>query len=169
MSISFLDTIPGWFRKKPPEKTHEASLTQTPAVTSEAIKASPSAPTRPNKPPYKRTSHGDSEKRNRHRAEKEVKEFLAKWELTKNFVRPGDTVVCMPVRRWPGPSALRMLKDEYGFSGFTRDTRVVNGKLERLIRFDTSGMSVRAIAKQADSLISDDSLKNEYGGFYVDA
>lgn len=168
MSKSFLDIIAGWFRKKPSEETHEASLTQTPAVTSEAIKASPSAPVRPNKPPYKRTSHGDREKRNRHRAEKEVDEFLAKWDLTKNFVRPGDTVVCMPVRRWPGPSALRMLKDEYGFSGFTRDTRVVNGKLERLISFDISGVNARAAAKLADGLASGDVPKNEFGGFYVD-
>ena len=67
MFESIRNTISGWFRRKPPEnapgESPEPQLTQTPTVTSEVIAVTPS---KPPKPHYKRHSHGDKDKRNRH-------------------------------------------------------------------------------------------------------
>ena len=169
MFESIRNTISGWFRRKPPEnapgESPEPQLTQTPTVTSEVIAVTPS---KPPKPHYKRHSHGDKDKRNRHRAEKEVKEFLDRWDLHKPFLTPGKPDVCMQVRRWPGPMALKILEKEHGFSKFARSMGTVNGRPEKLLSFNIMGTFSSLAAKQTAAKLADN-LAESSGGMYIDA
>ena len=168
MFESIRNTISGWFHRKPPEnvpgESPEPQLTQTPKVTSEVIAVTPSKPAKPH---YKRHSHGDKDKRNRHRAEKEVKEFLDRWNLYKPFRTPWNNDVCMPVRRWPGPMALKILEKEYGFTKFERsfDDGLIRTKMLSFNIMNTfsSKAAMQTAAKLADQ------LEESSGGMTVDA
>ncbi len=166
MFESIRNTISGWFRRKPPEnvpgESPEPQLTQTPKVTSEVIAVTPS---KPPKPHYKRHSHGDKCKRNRHRAEKEVKEFLDRWDLHKAFLTPGKLDVCLQVRRWPGPMALKILEKEYGFTKFERsfDERARS----KLLSFNILKTFSSTAAKQNAAKLAD-KLEESSGGMYVE-
>lgn len=169
MFESIRNTISGWFRKKPPENVPGESsgpqLTQTPKVTSEVIAVTPSKPAKPH---YKRHSHGDKGKRNQHRAEKEVEEFLARWDLHKAFRTPGNLDVCIPVRRWPGPIALKILEKEHGFSKFERSMGEANGMRSKLLSFNIMGTFSSSAAKKTAAKLAD-KLEESSGGMFVDA
>ena len=166
MFESIRNTISGWFRRKPPEnapgESPEPQLTQTPTVTSEVIAVTPSKPAKPH---YKRHSHGNKDKRNRHRADKEVKEFLDRWNLYKPFYTPGITDVCMPVRRWPGPIALKILEKEYGFTKFERS---FGGMRSKMLSFNIMNTFSSVAAKQNAAKLADQ-LAESSGGLYTDA
>jgi len=166
MFESIRNTISGWFRRKPPEiipgESPGQQLTQTPTVTSEVIAVTSSKPVKPH---YKRQSHGNKDKRNRHRAEKEVKEFLERWDLYKPFHTPWNNEVCMPVRRWPGPMALKILEKEYGFTKFERlFSDEVHSKM---LSFNIEKTSSSPAAKQTAAKLADQ-LEKSSGGMYVE-
>lgn len=165
MFESIRNTISGWFRRKPPEnvpgESPEPQLTQTPTVTSEVIAVTPSKPAKPH---YKRHSHGNKDKRNRHRAEKEVKEFLDRWDLHKPFHTPGKLDVCMTVRRWPGPIALKILEKEYGFTKFERS---YGGMRSKMLSFNIMKTFSSTAAKQNAAKLADQ-LAETSGGMYVE-
>jgi len=166
MFESIRNMISGWFRSKPSENVSGESpgqqLTQTPTVTSEVIAVTSSKPVKPH---YKRQSHGNKDKRNRHRAEKEVKEFLDRWDLYKPFHTPGKLEVCMPVRRWPGPMALKILEKEYGFTKFERLFSVeVHSKM---LSFNIAKTFSSTAAKQNAAKLADQ-LEESSGGMYVE-
>jgi hypothetical protein len=137
-------------------------LTQTPTVTSEVIAVTPPKPTKPH---YKRQSHGNKDKRNRHRAEKEVKEFLDRWDLYKPFHTPGKLDVCIPVRRWPGPMALKILEKEYGFTKFERSFG--DAVQSKLLSFNIAKTGSSTAAKQNAAKLADQ-LEESSGGMYVE-
>ena len=169
MFESIRNTISGWFHRKPPEnvpgESPEPQLTQTPKVTSEVIAVTPSKPAKPH---YKRHSHGDKNKRNRHRAEKEVKEFLERWDLYKPFNTPGNNDVCMPVRRWPGPIALKILDKEYGFTKFERSFGDEFGIRSKMLSFNITKTLSSNAAKQTAAKLADQFAELS-GGMTVDA
>ena len=168
MFESIRHTISGWFHRKPPEnvpgESPEPQLTQTPTVTSEVIAVTPSKPTKPH---YKRHSHGDKNKRNRHRAEKEVKEFLDRWNLCKQFRTTGNPNVClMTVRRWPGPMALKILEKEYGFTKIERAFSVITRS--KMLSFNIMNTFSSKAAKQTAAKLADQFAESS-GGLIVDA
>lgn len=167
MFESIRNTISGWFRRKPPETVPGESpgpqLTQTPTVTSEVIAVTSSKPAKPH---YKRHSHGNKDKRNRHRAEKEVKEFLDRWDLHKPFCTPGKLEVCIPVRRWPGPMALKILEKEYGFTKFERSFGG-DGVRSKMLSFNIAKTFSSTAAKQNAAKLAD-KLEESSGGMYVE-
>ena len=169
MFESIRNTISGWFHRKPPEnvpgESPEPQLTQTPKVTSEVIAVTPSKPAKPH---YKRHSHGDKNKRNRHRAEKEVNEFLERWNLYKPFYTPGNPNVCLTVRRWPGPMALKILEKEYGFTKFERSVDNEVGIRSKMLSFNILNTFSSKAAKQTAAKLADQ-LAESSGGMTVDA
>jgi hypothetical protein len=71
----------------------------------------------------------------------------------------------MPVRRWPGPMALKILEREYGFTKFERSFN--DGAHAKMLSFNIAKTFSSTAAKQNAAKLADQ-LEKSSGGMYVE-